>query len=147
MINNKTYNIYIGIDPDSVKSGVCLCKGTDIQYLDELSFFDLIDYIKTISDGLKNLTVVIESGWLKKGIWHNDLGNNKIGKEIAKKVGRNHQTGVLIKEYCEQKNIKYILKTPNNKKKFTITNFRTMTKYKGRLTQDMVDAAIMVYGM
>lgn len=139
---------YLGIDPDVKGVGLCLYNNkTGIEVLQEKPFFDTIDYIDLLNELYETLTVVIESSWLISTIWHEDKGNTKVGKEIAKRTGRNHQVGILLEEYCIRQGIKYRLKTPSNAKKYTITRFRQITKYKGKVTQDMVDAAMLVYGL
>lgn len=138
---------YLGIDPDVKGVGLCLYNNkTGIEALQEKSFFDTIAYIDSLNELYETITVVIESSWLKNSTWVKAIDSQKYTQTIAMKVGRNHQVGILLEEYCIRQGIKYRLKTPSNAKKYTITRFRQITKYKGKVTQDMVDAAMLVYG-
>lgn len=147
MNSNKQNKYYIGIDPDVKGSGFCFYGNKDgIIELSALSFFDLINTLNNLTTRYENVTVVIESAWLKKSVWVEGKDAKKYSESIAIKVGRNHQIGILLEEYCFKYNINYILKTPSNKKKHTITNFRKITNFKGKVNQDMVDACMLVYG-
>ncbi len=138
--------IYIGIDPDVNKSGVCIYdskeKTMDICALD---LFDLVDTLKALNNKF-GITVIIEAGWLNKVSNYHKSKNLKTSNRIAKDVGRNHQVGRLIEYYCKKNNIKYLLSRPT-KSKVSIEYFRKVTKYKGKLNKDMVDAAMLVYGI
>ena len=92
------------------------------------------------------INVVIEAGWLhKKSNWHGRAGQTKsVGEKIAKSVGRNHQVGILLKEYCEIKGIKHTLVKPKGKVKADY--FKKLTGYTKRTNQDQRDAGMLVFG-
>lgn len=94
----------IGIDPDTVKSGVALLETSTFHLeLRTLSFPELIDYIIYLRDRNrfdgKTLQVVVEAGWLhQKSNFHGYAGHR--AEKIAKNVGANHETGKKIIECC-----------------------------------------------
>ncbi|MBK9511234.1 MAG: hypothetical protein IPO04_18175 [Cytophagaceae bacterium] len=63
--------LYIGVDPDIDKSGVCLYYSKTNFELLNLKFFELFDKLYFLKD-CENLDieVVIEAGWLNKSNWH-----------------------------------------------------------------------------
>jgi len=108
--------IWIGIDPDAEKSGVAVWDSKELTLLN-LRFFEL--YEKLINCNMhcslngKELTVVIEAGWLNtKSNWHSYGHGENVAAKIGTKVGANHQTGKLIAEACEYLGIEYQLKKP-----------------------------------
>lgn len=138
--------IYIGIDPDTDKSGVAIYNtGTKkLKEVKALSFWDLIDELDSWTIPIH---VIIEAGWLiKKSNWHTSQGQTKaVGETIAKNVGANHQVGKLIEKFCIQENIEYTLREPRGK--VTDETFKKLTKWTEKTNQDMRDAAMLVYGI
>lgn len=137
--------IYIGIDPDIAENGVACWDSIakDFIYIKKLSFWDVIVTFK--SEG--EFTAIVEAGWLiKKSNWHGVAYQSKgVGEIIAKSVGRNHQVGILLYEYCVKNNIKVVLVKPKGKVKKDY--FKQLTKWQGRVNQDMIDAAMLVFGL
>ena len=138
--------IYIGIDPDVDKSGVAKynTETKKIEGIELLSFFDLLDFLKYYRS--TSVKVIIEGGHLNKvANFHNRPGQTKkVGETIAKSVGRNHQTGILIGEMCSYLDIDFEFCRPAEKK-FSSSVFRMMTGIEVK-NQEKIDAAMLVYG-
>jgi hypothetical protein len=152
--------IYIGIDPDTQKSGVCFYDSSvKIVKMYSMSFFELFDmltdvhwtmvgmdkYINTaLGDYNGNFKVIIEAGWLNtKSNWHSNESAG-ISSRIGAKTGANHETGKKIVEMMEYLNVPYELVKPQSKKvdsKF----FYKLTGIK-KSNQDARDAVMLVYG-
>ena len=133
--------IYIGIDPDSVKSGVATYD-IDDKHLDFelLSFWDLIDELDSY---LVPIHVVLEAGHLiKKSNWHG-AKNVFTAAKIGKNVGNNHQVGKLLEEYLIKKNISYELKKPIGK--MNAEDFNRYWGWKTRTNQEVRDAAMLIF--
>ncbi|CAL2077622.1 conserved protein of unknown function [Tenacibaculum sp. 190524A02b] len=135
--------VYVGIDPDIDKSGFDVWDKNNLN-LRTLCFWDLVNELYSLNK-TSDLKVMIEAGWLiKKSNWHKSNGKLQ-SEKIAKNVGMNHQTGILIKEFCEYKNIKFELVKPKGKLK--AETFNKITNYQGRTNQEKRDAAMLVFGM
>ena len=111
-------SIYIGIDPDADKSGLAVVNTKERHaHLVVLPFFELLDAIrmyvaKACANDLEPI-VIIEGGWLNKGNWHLTRRDSRFSASaIGRKVGMNHQTGILIAEYCKTKAIPYKVVVP-----------------------------------
>ena len=140
----RTINTHIGIDPDTEKNGIA-CYDSETKtfvYVTNMSFWQVIEEIES---WLIPIHVVIEAGWLiKKSNWHNRAGQTKsTGEKIAKAVGRNHQVGILLYEYCLKNNIEVTLVKP--KGKINKTTFKNITKWEKRTNQDSRDAGMLVF--
>ena len=135
--------VYIGIDPDSKKSGYAIWdskKSTLIEY-GQLAFFELF----TTLQAYKAATVIIEAGWMNnKSNWHNNNQGVHVASRIGKNVGANHQTGVLIVDMCEHLGIRYELVKPSTSK-IQAKMFTSITGIK-RTNQDIRDAIMLVWG-
>ena len=100
----KRTDYIVGIDPDTVKSGVALLETQKFHLeLRTLSFPELIDYIIYLRDKCrfdgKTIQAVVEAGWVhKKSNFHGYAGHR--AEKIAKNVGANHETGKKIIECC-----------------------------------------------
>ena len=55
----------IGIDPDVDKSGVAIIDGNNVT-IDNLTFFQLFDYLKFYKEKERKPTVYVECGFLNK---------------------------------------------------------------------------------
>jgi hypothetical protein len=120
------YDIMIGIDPDTKKSGVAIKRfgvligGQKYLEVTTLSFFALYDSLRVISDTYGNRAVVrIEAGWLneKSNFFKvNRTQTKAAGERIAKNVGANHETGKKIVEMCEYLKLEYELIRPTSAK-------------------------------
>ena len=149
-MKSKSYNIYLGIDPDVSKSGVAYyVSETKVLELSNLSFFNLYDYLKFAKEnqGDNNLTIVIEAGWLNKSNWHKVAeGSSSINAKIGQHTGANHEVGKKIVEMCEYLLIKYMLVRPT-KAKIRHENFKKLTGIIGSTNQEQRDAAMLVWGL
>lgn len=140
--------LLIGIDPDLIKSGVALyykeSKKLDLQLRD---FFSLINLLESIECCGYEVEVVIEAGWLNPSANHHShpLQSKAVGERIAKNVGENAAVGKLIEQFCIQKNLKHRLYKPT-KSKTTPVMFNKITGLDVK-NQEMIDAAMMVYGI
>ena len=151
----KKHEIIIGIDPDTIKSGIAVLE-TETRRMEiaTLGFPKLIDYVKWAYDKSietnQTLVVIIEAGWLNaKSNFHGQTGN--IGQRVAKNVGANHQTGKHIVEMCEFYGIHTELQKPLNKGwngtngKITHEELAYFTGITGKTSQDGRDAALIAW--
>lgn len=135
---------YIGIDPDTEKSGFAIwCPKDKTLELHTKSFAEIVIELEL---WLVPIEVVIEAGWLnQKSSWHKSK-NMATASKIGKNVGANHQVGKCIAELCIAKSISHRLVKPTAQKKNHYT-FCKITGYKGRTNQEKRDAGILVFGL
>lgn len=140
--------VFIGVDPDISKSGVCLYDpSTKDMSLNNLAFFDLLEYLKDKKQKHENILVVIEAGWLNKGNWHIKKGYSaNYNATIGGKTYANHEVGKKIVEMCNYLKISCSLVKPK-KSKLNSESFKNITKYQKRTNQEQRDAAMLVFGM
>lgn len=146
--------IFIGIDPDTDKSGVAMFTENNLInekfQLTNLSFFDLFDFFLNWCDLAKRLEtkllVIIDAGWLNKSNFHVTGTNKNVNGKIGERVGANHETGKKIVEMCQYLGIDYKLNKPI-KSKVNSEYFANLTGYKGSTNQDQRDAGMLVFGM
>ncbi len=146
-MSNNLNKIFVGIDPDIDKSGFAIWNKTQKSLtLKAYPFWELVNQLYSLHKS-HDLEVRIEAGWLiKKSNWHGKYKQSKsTGENIAKKVGMNHQVGILIKEFCDFKGIKYSLIKPQGK--LNSDSFKKITKYNKQSNQEKRDAAMLVYGL
>ncbi|MBK9936659.1 MAG: hypothetical protein IPP05_21730 [Cytophagaceae bacterium] len=139
--------LYIGVDPDIDKSGVCLYYSKTNFELLNLKFFELFDKLYFLKD-CENLDieVVIEAGWLNKSNWHKVTnGSAAINANIGLRTGANHEVGRKIVEMCQYLGLKHHLIKPT-KSKVNAETFKAITKYQGRTNSEMRDSCLLVYG-
>lgn len=102
-MGKKKHDLVIAVDPDIDKSGICVLSPSTRQLiLKSLPFPVLVDFIKEARERYKevDIVVIVEAGWLnEKSNFHKSRG--KSGERIAKYVGRNQQTGILLLQMCE----------------------------------------------
>ena len=148
--------IVIGIDPDVKKSGVAINdKSTGIITSFSFPFPELLDFLKDVSTRF-DATIYVEASWLiKKSNFHG--GNTRVSSLIAKHVGRNHQTGILIVEMCKHYGLNVIEVEPLAKcwkgkdKKITLDELKKFAKvelpkkYLKAELQEMLDASLIAY--
>lgn len=144
--------VIIGIDPDTNKSGFALKYPDGRLYVDTLYFFSLLQQISWASTEYKDkLLVRVSAGWLnKKTNFHNHIKRKgqwietpgPMRDAISVKVGRNHQVGLLICEYCRRENITYEEVMPVSAK-WSPTMFEKVTGIKTKC-QEIIDAAVLV---
>ncbi len=106
---------YIGIDPDSDKSGVAVYDTDEGKIrLFNLKFFDLFDYLNENKGNIAEICV--EAGWMnRKSNWHG-AKNVSTASKVGKNVGSNHQTGRLLCEMIEYLRIPYCKIVPHSAK-------------------------------
>ena len=148
--------IIIGIDPDVKKSGVAINdKSTGIISASSFYFPELLDFLKDVSAKF-DTTIYVEASWLiKKSNFHG--GNTRVSSLIAKHVGRNHQTGILIVEMCKHYGLNVVEIEPLAKcwkgkdKKITLDELKKFAKvelpkkYLKAELQEMLDASLIAY--
>ena len=148
--------IIIGIDPDVKKSGVAINdKSTGIVSASSFCFPELLDFLKDVSTRFDAI-IYVEASWLiKKSNFHG--GNTRVSSLIAKHVGRNHQTGILIAEMCKHYGLNVVEIEPLAKcwkgkdKKITLDELKRFAKvelpkkYLKAELQEMLDAALIAY--
>lgn len=158
-----TKRLVIGIDPDVDKSGVaCVNKETGTRDLFTAGFWDVVGFINQFRDHIR--VVVIEAGYLNPKSNFRDREQisdamksdnpvaalksaKRTGEKIAEKVGRNHQIGKLLVEYCERENIPFMAIQPIGHK---ITSTRLFKQMYGITTkkadQEIRDAFHLISG-
>ena len=113
----------IGIDPDTIKSGVASFlkqQGVMQDYskikITLLSFFELFEFLKVSKELYgSELLVVIEAGWKnKKSNYHNNETTPFVREKIAHDIGRNHQSGIHIEEMCLYLDVRHELIQPSS---------------------------------
>ena len=73
MAFDRRIGYVIGIDPDAIKSGLCVYnKQTRVMEIACLTFPEILEKVKSIYEEHKQLPfmVFVEAGWLNKGNWH-----------------------------------------------------------------------------
>ena len=151
------YDVIIGIDPDSVKSGIaCVDVKTKRAECLALSFVDIIDYLRFVgqkqaTDGLTYL-VVVEAGWLNDNNWHLRWGDNlRIAAAKGRALGRCEQTGRLLLEVAESLNLSCVARKPLRKcwrgkdRKITDAEIKSFTGIVGRTNQEQRDALLLAW--
>lgn len=106
--------IYIGIDPDTDKSGVAIYCGIHKKIeLYNLELPQLIEKIKNYEKISKQeILVVIEKGENNKSIFHTSK-TKAIAGAIGVKVGKNFQVTSEIEKFMIYLGIRYEFFTPN----------------------------------
>lgn len=138
--------VFIGIDPDLIKSGVAYWFKNDKQLrVETMSHFQLIEHLKTLVSIGTNFEVIIEAGWLNKKSNFRTTQNRAIGERIAKNVGENVAAGKLIEQACQGLKIEYQLVQPRSSK-VSSKFFEQLTGLKVK-NQEMMDAAMLVFGI
>ena len=134
----------IGIDPDLTKSGVATLSPS--LELKNLTFAETVELFRSQQVNIKK--VVIEAGWLnKKANHHSAPGQRKgVGEQIARRVGLNHATGILLVEMAESLGLTVVLVRPTRSKK-DAKEFNRITGWAGRSNQETRDAAMLIFGM
>lgn len=149
-------NIFIGVDPDSEKSGVTLLyKEERMLSTCSMSFSKLIYYLEQARSIYHDyhFMVVVEGGWLNEGNWHVHGKSMTPAKAAAmgRNVGMNHQTGMLIQQMCESMDIVCDVVKPLTKGwkgkdgKITADELEYFTGYSKRTNQDERDSALLVW--
>lgn len=149
------YRYYLGVDPDTEKSGVALWDRLEQRFIfiTNLDFWSLVEFIKS-GHLLKhgdiegwshiNFKVVVDAGWLvEKTNFHHNVKNPKVREKMSMNIGRNHQVGILIVDYCKRHGFNHELHEPSGK--LDARTFRNITKWNAQTNQDNRDAAMIVF--
>lgn len=137
--------LYLGVDPDSTKSGIALWDASEKKLLEckSVNFFEVLHLLDIIKDqkGIAH----IEAGWLnKKSNFHSAQGSS-VREKIAKNVGHCEMVSKLLIEYCDLHNIRYRTIKPTRSKEQNNYIFK-QSGWTGRTSQDVRDAVALVYG-
>lgn len=99
--------VVIGIDPDINQSGVGVVYSDKNVQTYKMEFPKLLDYLRYMNECCKTLKVVIEGGWLNQSNWHvlGKFMSTRKAAAIGRSTGMNHQTGILITEWCKHNGI------------------------------------------
>lgn len=165
IMKRQNYRYIIAIDPDCEMSGVATVDTTNGEIkVRKMTFPEVIKYLKDMQvwkeDPLStddySFKVVLEAGWLNQGNWH--LGHGKYmtanrAAAIGRSVGLNHQTGILMKEMCEDMMIPSELQMPYRKTwqgkdgKITQGEIESLTGHPKlpRMNQDQRDALLIAW--
>lgn len=158
MSSNQTSTqatLSIGIDPDTVKSGVAVWNGKEFIDLMALDFWSTIQWLL---DNRQNIRLIkVEGGWLNKTNWHTGV-KLKDGKtlgtqglaETGRRVGMNHQTGLLLVEFLEKFNFPFQVVRPLSNNWWAEDKqgkFNKMTGWTKKSNPEKRDAAMLVFGM
>ncbi|OIQ22175.1 MAG: hypothetical protein BM557_02025 [Flavobacterium sp. MedPE-SWcel] len=142
---NKPTKTFIGIDPDVDKSGVAFLSGNNLR-LQNLKFFELFDYFKTLKKKGYNPVIYVECGFLNKSNWHKSTGKSAaFNAKIGERTGANFETAKKIVEMCEYLKLEHYKIKPTRKK---INNdfFKNLTGLKIRTNQEQRDAYMLIHG-
>lgn len=146
----------IGIDPDNKESGVAVVtyqtKKIKVYKYDFSKLIDNLNEIKRFFVGIE-VKIVIEGGWLNKSNWH-VLGKYMSAQRaaaIGRSAGMNHQTGILIAEYCEHLGLNFQVVKPLKKcwrgqdGKITQEEAEYFMGKLPRMNQDQRDALLLAW--
>ena len=153
-----SYDVYIGIDPDSVKSGVAVLeRETRDVSVWCAPFAEIVDFladVKTRKDdeGVRVL-IVVEAGWLNDSNWHLQYNDNKyVAAAKGRHLGRCEQTGRLLLEMCEKIGLECVARKPLRKcwkgkdRKITHEEIQTFTHIEQKRTnQEERDALLLAW--
>lgn len=155
MRRKRKYDIVIGIDPDTDKSGVAFLKPATRQLeVTRLAFPLLTDYLQELrrkcEETGETALVVVEAGWMvAKSNYHGTSGHR--AEKIARNVGANHETGKKIVEMCKHYGLEVVEHAPLRKcwkgadGKITHEELASFTGLSGRTNQDERDAALLAW--
>lgn len=146
----------VAIDPDATRSGVVILhpKSKTIIACKSMCFSKLFYLLSVLFlKKLSKLTVVIEGGWLNQSNWHLTSCSSFVqAASIGRKVGMNHQTGILLAEIAEEhfkfkvKVVKPLQKAWKGQNgKITHSEISKFIDLGGRSNQDERDAALLAW--
>ena len=151
------YDMTIGIDPDSVKSGVACVDKQGRAEVTTLTFADVLSYLQFVKrkqdETGQTALVVVEAGWLNLNNWHLRRGDTApMASAKGKALGRCEQTGRLILEMAERYGLQTLAKKPLRKcwkgrdGKITHDEIVTVTGLvTGRTNQEERDALLLAW--
>lgn len=137
--------LLIGIDPDVDKSGVAFKNGNNYT-LENLTFFELFDFLKFYKEREDKPLVYVEKGSLNKSNWHskNDK-SHKWNSNIGAALGRNFETANKIIEMCQYLQLPFVEVKPT-RKKIDSDTFKKLTGFTKRTNQEQRDAFMLIFG-
>ena len=157
----KAPDIIIAIDPDIDGSGVATLElDAKVITATNMRLPILVDYLKSAKEKAdiagSSYVVVVEASWLCSGNWHLDWDDSR-NRAAAKgrQVGRNHEIGRQIVEFCNYLDITYEEKYPLRKTwagkdgKITAAELQQLCQYTEvtllarRTNQEMRDAMLI----
>lgn len=111
----KTFDYYIGIDPDVAASGFAIVSRGKIVSTETLRFPDLVRKLRTFS--VDSTLVVVEASWLIPSNWHiiQRYGATARAASMGRAVGMNHATGKIIAEIARDMGFDVVAQTPLRK--------------------------------
>jgi hypothetical protein len=140
--------ILIGIDPDLLKSGFCCMIDGKLSELSTLSFFAMIEKIKTAADAANvtngSIVVYIEAGWLNAKKNYHGAKNTSVAARIGANVGENHAVGKLLEQAMKFYAIPYQLIKPTTAK-WDAHLFKQITGLNERTNQEERDALKLIW--
>lgn len=117
-------DMVIAIDPDNIESGVgiVMIETRQAQAM-KMNFPKLIEYLRATIETRPGASfkVVIEGGWLNESNWHIKKSCAYVrdkearAAKIGRSTGMNHQTGILIQQYCDCLGIDNVVVKPLKK--------------------------------
>ena len=138
--------LVIGIDPDLQASGVALVREGVIVGLNNLRFFDLIEFI----NANRQASFVVEDVEANKPTFNRHL-RAKANARVSQNVGQVKAVARLITEYLESRGLDYIKVKPLMGQvkiaKKDAAYFNRLTGWENRSNEDNRDAALLaLYG-
>jgi hypothetical protein len=149
--------IIIAIDPDVKKSGIAFLDPMNKTLeVTVLTFPQLIDYLlfakKKSEEHNDPFMVIVEAGWLNSSNWHTNKNDNVRTASIkGAAIGRNHEIGRKIVEFCEYHKIDVLPVRPLRKiwkgtgGKITQDELEQITGITTKTNQDGRDAALLAW--
>ena len=147
----------IGIDPDVDRNGEALLDcNTHALEIQTLTFPDLLDYLlyqkRQAEITARNVTVIVEAGWLNRGNWHIGRGQTiRAAAKTGQNTGRNEQVSRIIGQMCERYGLRYEFIRPLRKVwkgkdgKITHEELAYFTGISGHTNQEGRDAALLAW--
>lgn len=114
-------DVIIAIDPDIDGSGVAVVEPAErMMVLHQLTLPELVDFFRESKCMYEKLgatyVVVVEASYLISANWHLDWKDSqRKAAAKGKQVGRNHEIGRQIVEFCKHLSIPYEEKLPLTK--------------------------------
>ena len=108
------YDTIIAIDPDVDGCGLALWR-TKVLHTRRMSMPEVVEVLRSCQN-IEGLVVVIEAGWRNGGNYH-ITGNESARKasKIGENVGRCHEIGRQLIEFCKYFRLEYEEKFPLKK--------------------------------
>lgn len=140
----------VGIDPDLEASGVALVINGQLVEMKTLSFFSLMELIRSYKD---EALFAVENVELNKALYAKHNGKNqRVRERIGQNVGQVKAVARLIEQWLIQSNAPYVMVAPLKgrfkKAKEDKEYFNRLTGWTGNSNADKRDAAmIALYGI